>query len=69
MTGARMKREARALEYRTREADSAALARDSTLDHVREKHQRAAARWGDLAALDEHEGSGAVLRQAAIPPA
>jgi len=46
-------RQVRATEYRRLAAQAAALAAGSALDHVREKHQVAAARWAALAALDE----------------
>lgn len=48
-----VKRQLRAAEYRDREAEAARLAQASGLANVREKHERAAARWAELAELDE----------------
>lgn len=47
------KRQARAAEYRALAIAAGVLAETSLLAHVREKHQRAAARWTDLALLNE----------------
>jgi hypothetical protein len=47
------KRHVRAEEYRRLALQSATLAEASALDHVREKHERAAAQWLNLAELDE----------------
>ena len=43
----------RAAEYRRLAQESSALAQASLLDHVREKHTRAAATWTALAQSDE----------------
>ncbi|WP_091736050.1 hypothetical protein [Phenylobacterium immobile] len=58
------KRTARAIECRRLAALSTELAEASTLDHVREKHEAAAARWLALAEADETLGE-ARLTQAA----
>jgi len=50
------KRQVRAASYRDLAAGAAAAAAASLLSNVREKHELAAARWGELAALDEREG-------------
>ncbi len=47
------KRQARAAEYRRLALAAGDLAETSSLAHVREKHERAAARWTALADLDE----------------
>lgn len=47
------KREVRAAEYRQLATAALDLAEASVLTHVREKHQKAAARWTALAILDE----------------
>ena len=46
-------REVRAAEYRSLALAADFLAAASPLAHVREKHERAAARWTTLALLDE----------------
>jgi len=47
----------RADEYRGRAADATASADSATLDNVRDRHVAAAARWTDLARLNErHAG-------------
>jgi hypothetical protein len=48
-----LQRQVRAVEYRRLSGQASALAQGSTLEHVREKHEVAAARWAALAALDE----------------
>jgi DNA polymerase III psi subunit len=48
-----LQKQVRAAEYRRLSVQAAALAESSALEHVREKHETAAARWADLAALDE----------------
>lgn len=50
-----LKRQVKAAEYRDRASDASALASASVLDHVREKHETAAARWIQLAALNERD--------------
>lgn len=52
MTAVR-KRLERAAEYRGRAMAATALAEASPLDNVRERHEAAAARWLDLAEMDE----------------
>jgi hypothetical protein len=42
-----------ASQYRENAAQAQALARDATLDRVRERHEHAAATWNNLAALSE----------------
>jgi hypothetical protein len=51
-----IKRQIKAAEYRDRASEASGLAQSSPLAHVREKHQTAAVRWNELAALNEHEG-------------
>lgn len=46
-------RQAKAAAYHCRAVEATALAETSILDHVREKHEVAAARWRALAALNE----------------
>ena len=46
-------REAKAAAYHCRALEATALAESSILDRVREKHEVAAARWRELAALNE----------------
>ena len=46
-------RDVRAVEYRRLATAAQALADASPLDHVREKHERAASTWAALAELDE----------------
>ncbi len=46
-------RHVRAAVYRERASEAGALAAASILDHVRDKHERAALRWRELAAIDE----------------
>jgi hypothetical protein len=60
-----LKSHIKADEYRGRAIDSAALAEASVLDRVREKHELAAARWTELAGLQERIRLSAHLR----PPA
>lgn len=55
MTGA-LKRQVRAAEYRNRASEAFGLATSSLLAHVRDKHQAAALRWNELAALSERDG-------------
>jgi hypothetical protein len=50
-------RNVRAAEYRRLAENATLLAEGSTLEHVREKHQRAAATWASLAELDEQPSS------------
>jgi len=63
----------RADEYRGRAADATANADAATLDNVRDRHVAAAARWTDLARLNEcHAGQRTVetklsLMLAALP--
>ena len=47
------KRQVRAAEYRRMATAAGAQAETSSLAHVREKHEQAAARWTALAILDE----------------
>jgi hypothetical protein len=47
------KKQVRAAEYRLLAQAADALAEASPLAHVREKHEQAAARWTELALLDE----------------
>lgn len=47
------KREVRATACRARASEASALAAASALDNVRQKHERAADRWRELAAMDE----------------
>ena len=51
-----LKRQIRAAEYRDRASEACGLAQSSALAHVREKHETAAVRWNELAALNEREG-------------
>lgn len=48
-----LKRQLRAAACRDRASESEALARSSLLAHVSAKHDLAAARWRELAAMDE----------------
>jgi len=48
-----LKRHVRAADYRERALESVARAEASVLDRVRERHEAAAARWRELAALSE----------------
>jgi hypothetical protein len=48
-----LQRQVRAAEYRRLSDQASALAAGSPLWNVREKHEVAAARWAELAALDE----------------
>lgn len=48
-----LKRQERAVEYRSRALAAQVLAEASLLANVRERHEAAAARWRDLAELDE----------------
>lgn len=63
----------RAEEYRGRAAEATACADAAMLDNVRERHEAAAARWTDLARLNErHAGRRTVetkrrLMLAALP--
>jgi len=43
----------KAAEYRRLAEAADALAAASSLEHVREKHAQAAAKWNELAGLDE----------------
>lgn len=52
-------------EFREREIEAVAAARASVLDHVREKHEHAAAMWRNLADLherDRHPGASAARK-------
>jgi len=49
------RRQLRAVLYRGLADAATGLAAASLLDNVREKHERAALRWGELAELDERE--------------
>ena len=52
-------------EFREREIEAVAAARASVLDHVREKHEHAAAMWRNLADLherDRHPGAPAARK-------
>jgi hypothetical protein len=51
------KRDVRAAEYRRLATAAGALAEATPLPHVREKHETAAARWTELAILDEQPTS------------
>ena len=64
-TGA-LRRQIQATEYRGRAADASALAAASQLDHVREKHEMAAARWRALAELNESDDSLAPAASALV---
>lgn len=55
---AALRRQVKAAEYRDRASDASALAVASMLAHVREKHETAAARWTQLAALNEGDDNG-----------
>jgi hypothetical protein len=57
-----LKKQVKAAEYRRFAAQATALAAASPLDHVREKHQLAADRWGALAALEEAPSDAGVVR-------
>jgi hypothetical protein len=57
-----LQREARAAAYRQLAVQASALAHSSTLEHVREKHQLAAARWTTLAALDSSAETNLMLK-------
>jgi hypothetical protein len=61
------KRQLRAAEYRALAAQSAALADATPLEHVREKHRLAAARWTALAEVDEHDNEAAEARRSLLP--
>jgi|GEM_PF-6204057 len=63
MTSAEL-RQARAAVYRVRACEAVALAAASALDHVREKHERAAVRWSELAAIDAPRVEELRLREA-----
>lgn len=52
------KSQIRAEDYRDKARNAAALAGSSVLDHVREKHERAAAVWTGLADLEERPRTG-----------
>jgi hypothetical protein len=62
-----LKSELKAEEYRARAADAAASAEAATLDQIRELRRQAAARWVELAELEEAraEKSRALLRSVA----
>ena len=68
------KNQLRADEYRGRAADATALADAALLANVRERHEAAAARWTDLARLNERQATTRTdetkreLILAAIPP-
>jgi hypothetical protein len=49
-------REVRAAAYHCRALEESDLAAASILDRVREKHEAAAARWRELAAMNEGDG-------------
>lgn len=59
------KNQLRADEYRGRAADATALADAAILANVRERHEAAAARWTDLARLNERQASPRDARTAA----
>ena len=61
------KRQIRAAEYRALALQSAALADATPLDHVREKHHLAAARWTALAEIDERDNEAAETRRGLLP--
>ena len=72
------KNQLRADEYRGRAAEATALAVAAILDRVRERHEAAAARWMDLARLNERQADAQEVRTAetkrqlilaALPPA
>jgi hypothetical protein len=48
-----LKAKNRSAEYRGLAAQAAEAGANSPLDHVREKHERSAARWTELAEVDE----------------
>lgn len=52
---AMLKAELKAAEYRSRAQEASALADASLLERVREKYEVAAARWTDLALLNERQ--------------
>ena len=58
-------RQVRAAEYRSLAIAAGALAEASLLGHVRDKHERAAARWTTLAELDERPVEPAPAKLAA----
>ncbi|WP_397414958.1 hypothetical protein [Phenylobacterium sp.] len=61
-----LKREVLAAEYYNRAIDAAARAAATSLDRVREVHERAAIRWRELALLSE-QGMAPRPRQPGAP--
>jgi hypothetical protein len=55
-------RQARAAQYRLLASAQSALMGASSLPHVREKHELAAAKWSALADLDERPSTAAAGR-------
>jgi hypothetical protein len=56
--------ELRAVEYRTRAREALATAGGCALDHVRELHEQAAARWEELASIQVRSPTGAATPDA-----
>jgi hypothetical protein len=63
----RSARKLQAVAYRARALAATASAEASELDHVRAKHEAAASRWLELAALSELENQGAPADTLAAP--
>jgi hypothetical protein len=61
-------KELRTTEYQDRARHASALAEASVLDHVREKHELAATRWRELAAMNEADIAG-LSRRTRVPEA
>ena len=57
------KRQIRSAEYRDLAAQATSLAQASPLPHVRQKHELSAAKWTDLAELDERESTIPPVKQ------
>jgi len=55
-------RELKTTQYQDRARDASALAEASSLDHVRRKHELAAARWRELAAMNEFDIASSTRR-------
>jgi hypothetical protein len=64
-----LRRQVRAAEYRDKASQATDLARASALANVREKHEVAAAKWSQLAALsedDDRSGSTGSFRRLSL---
>lgn len=64
-----LRRQVRAAEYRDKASLASDLAQASVLAHVREKHEVAAAKWSQLAALsedDDRSGSTGSFRRLSL---